>query len=518
MSMRVYPNPYEYRKPVSFSGPYAFIRRDEFDVIDELVFTRGENCLLVGGPKVGKTSLVGQLVHKRIVVPIPYCVGEGEQPGKFSLRSVRHQSSVNALMSFWEHIMFSLVDEVRQREEIDQEKAERLDSMGRIMLKKKGPIDNESVGRIGQRIAELDTRVTIVLDDFDDLVQDRSFTADFFEVLFEQMFILGVESKQMLRTIICSSVAAGRLYEMQENTLRGFFAAKVERASDSRKDEFRRLCDGFLADFGPLELGLFSINGIRELTNVAGWLPPGAWHEVYRESGGHPFVAQMFCYYAAKERRDRTHPIDWPEVRSFVEKDEEFKLFVEEICNACTEEERILIHVANGKPLPLSQRIQQIESRQLSFGGLPGSILVSAQRWEETQAILENLVSKPATKGMVFREAKPDEIEIGRPELVWVMREAVSEEQRAYYMVGARAIWRALWQRIPKTKRPSPTWHERFFRPVEWYYVIYLTLATYIAVWVILDMLGWDIGYARWAWPWMPLYSIIGWILNRRKR
>jgi hypothetical protein len=517
--MSVYPiSPYEYMRPLSPFQPYAFIQRNELNVIDELVFAQGGNCLLVGGPKVGKTSLIRRLARKSLTVPVSYRIGEEEQTGEFSLWGIRQRSSRDALTSLWRHVLFSLVDKVRGLEEIDQKKADRLDSMSRIMLKRKGPIDNESIGIVGQRIAEFGVRVALVLDDFDDLLQDRFFDADFFEALFEQLFVLAVESKRKFRTILCSSVAVGKPDMMQVHTLRGLLAAKVETAREVRKRRFQRLCDDFLADFDLLELSLFSTNEIRELVNMSGKLPADAWQEVYKESGGHPFLAQMFCYYAAKSCEDRTCPIEWPKIRDFVERDEAFNLFMEEVWNACTAEEMTLVRIASGNGSP--QQVRLIEAWKLPYGGLPWSIPVDSPRMTQTQtqSILESLVSKPATKGLIFREAKSDETRVGRPELVWVMREAVAEEQSEYYMVGARAVWRALQRQMPRARRPGPTRYERFFRPIEGYYVPYLTLTMYIVTWVILDVLKRDTDYAVWALPWILLYWIIGKVLDSLRR
>lgn len=239
-------------------------------------------------------------------------------------------------------------------------------------------------------------------------------------------------------------------------------SGQLERRRKSLDAEARARFDRAFRDLQkylktPVTLDPLSSQEIAALVGQAPLFPRYVSREVYRESGGHPFLAQALLHYLYANSDDGNPPIAWREALLQMGQDGLVAGFLRELYNQLSRPQRELLHIAAGTASNAQRRA--IRQGQLQRGQLPERFtwrpfVPKRLPWgmADTDMLMEDLVSVSSLMGLLFRKATDEEQEEKRPYLIQV------GNGPPRYVVSARFVWRAFRKGIPKLRIMRRWW------------------------------------------------------------
>lgn len=345
---------------------------------------------------------------------------------------------------------------------------------------------------LGKNLQELHENIKLVLafDDFDQLVENGTSDAD-------QL----TEVLRALRSLRGSSNFKIRLLQ----SLRDKPVKILYRKFPRQPEPLRIEIEAWTRDSVDIELTVMTQAEVKALIdNVGALFPQYVAREVFRETGGHPFLVQALCYFAFEERIaiERNPSVSdivvWIEVMNRMKQSEHIKRFIQDLLANLSQAERALIQQVTRKGDELGRLPNEITWRGGLFRRQTGKA--------ETSEIVNSLIREPYTRGLIFREADEDEIESAMPYLIRIDGEWPSTQ----YAIASRFIWRQLSEGVPKRSKPR-----RHLPELDVYQIPFFSLLLFMLPWFLFWWFGID---RRLAIPlvFLPsLYALIRWIIVR---
>lgn len=536
--VRIQPkNPFDYTKPAERE---IFVGRKE--ALDDVrtIILEGETpsiCCIVGGPKLGKTSLLEYLrwnvsTNQEMAFPQVYI-------GQIDCKSfLLPKNSIEWLGRQVVKTLTELLDEVQgktrgqieryhdrkralEREELEESVLEEerqwvarmkphIDTLSKIYVRAMSVSgllsgyssvshvrDFRSLGEDLQDIDDNNLILVLAFDDFDWLLEKSlDIGIDQVVAVLQGLQLLWGSCNLRLRLLQTLRHEPGRILEKRFQSSNMPEALVVEKKKWTQSSQV-------------IKLDLLSLDQVRHLANCAN--PPFAEYvarEVFRESGGHPFLAQALYFFAFNETQalfendplaEEIPPVGqvvpWISVIEDMEESKEIDRFCQEL---------------RGK-LPPSAEELLCEARRKKKSGepithwfqtLPARIEYQEGKWpfrrrssKGTKEIIKS-IDDSTLPGLLFRNAEEEEIAAGEPYLIGIEK---SEEE---YVIASRFLWRFLEKGVPRKRK---------FRPPEFdlMQTMYLSLFSFMMFWLILSVLGVNIVWAFVPAALVPLYSLI---------
>jgi hypothetical protein len=338
------------------------------------------DCLIVGGAKMGKTTLLHQLIHSLhgprekakptiqwqpqegqpqgnqqllVVVALPkspreFWLESGQLPnvpGEF-LEEVITARTIPTARDFWRILRWQLLGDIQKLRNLFADQSRKLAWLLDITWK----ASPANVYEIGERFANTQVTIALLIDDLDRYIEDRGFALEFFA----QLFSLSARANGAVRLVATSTVADLRY------TFEGRFRG-------NEKDNDYQIALSFLDSFyktEPVHLSPLIKLDVVKLAGLAKEFSLEDAERVYEESGGHPLLAQALCRQAWEEAQSKQPLIatDWDSIVEKTRNTEEVKGIV-----ACA---RQAIHPSRRKTMQIE--VISVLERLANRGRLEG--------------------------------------------------------------------------------------------------------------------------------------------------
>lgn len=441
-------NPFDYTQRVSH--PKDCVGRTTEIKQVEKCLQAGRICEVIGGAKIGKTSFLSSLAELGFPIAIVSCRQIADE--------VRKSVTLNVASMLWVRVTEELakatielqeVLEARQQQvEVQYERiASELKALSRVFRDTEvfRPVE---LHKVGERLAVLrpDEHILLAFDDFDELLSRDIMGGATLAGVLDSLLTLYEASGHKVWLVFTSTVELTELLVERRKGMDEETKARFDRPFN----DFQR----YLAP--PVVLKTLSEQEIKALGRRVPGFPPYASREIYRESGGHPFLAQALYYYAYLNNDEGDPLIAWGEVLKQAGQDGLVVGFLRGLSGQLSRAEHELLRIAMGTASN-AQKSAIRYGRRRGKGQLPQSFswrpfVPKRLPWgrANTNMVMKNLVSDPSLMGLLFRKATDEEQQGKRPYLIQV------GDGPRQYVASARFVWRAFRKGIPK--RPIRRW------------------------------------------------------------
>lgn len=278
----------------------------------------------------------------------------------------------------------------------------------------------------------------------------------------------------------------------------------------SKKNLPTKLSDVFQMPVKEIILSVMKSEQIKQLINqVEPELPDYIAFMIYRETGGHPFLVQLFCSYCYNslhnsekpESLTGTNTVDWIGFDGWIDSQLNGKKQLRDFFDS-------LLEVL---PRGLQELIAEGNKRSLNeqIGELPETISWKDKRFwmlpklqeQRTTELIDSLIESPTLGELIIRKASGEEV--NKPYCFQIG--LLDASQR--YVVTSRFIWHYL-PKSPLRSERKP-WLDDL-PEFDIYQLTFLSLFFYMLLWWILELLERD---TKWAIP-APIL-IVSYGLNR---
>lgn len=435
-------NPYDYTEPLSYEGWVG--RRTELEQA-EAVLDEHRVCQVIGQLKTGKSSFLYQL-SKEIGLPLAFV----------SCRTVVEEATKSSSSGPTSLFGKLLLEELRRiLEKFPQQPTELYTSLvGELSAIQRiwsdaSPArvgDFFEIGKqLGNLLGNLKGELLLAIDDIDVLISPRVIDPRSLAVMLDYALTLTQASASRVHLLLTSKTPLPDLFDRYQRLSR-----------DAKMDpSYRRVVEDLKRELAqPVFLKNFMIQEIEELRSQVLVLPSYVTREVWRESAGHPLIAQAWFYYLYQYSTlgAPSIEVEWGKVFRGVHQDALIIDLVRNTYERLSREQKELLRIAMGT-LSTRQRYA-IRYGELPFGQLPPSFsarpfllkCLSSHKVDTTN-VMNEFVSDPAVMGLFFRVADDYEVEEGRPYLI-----RIGEISPKQYVVSARTVWRLVARGLPKPR------------------------------------------------------------------
>lgn len=364
-------NPFDYARPVSpshFAGRKGVIAK----IYDGVLSKEAKDCLVLGSPKIGKSSLVGYLCDKESLMD--HCQSRSLKPEGVTIFVMEKQDYGNPY-EFWRRFVTKLVSATRQA---DIGKFGLLVNARRKLWSKETPPDSADMKQVGEVLKRIGITVVIIFDDFDELAKKKDFDAGFFDALLN-------------------------LREYSEGTVRFVAFADTDPSEIFRtRRDLGQVRSDFLDRFDSIDLVPFSPEEVRELV-VRGQptLTPEDAATIVKKTGGHPFLVQAFCFHAFN---GKTQDKSWEEIIGEVQKDSAVVAFINTLRESLSSPEVRVIRdaVRLGREGRLQPSYEGTDTMEVLDTLARKAVLQQVDRCGEAEVICYTYGGKPCIPGSLI--------------------------------------------------------------------------------------------------------------------
>ena len=365
----------------------------------------------------------------------------------------------------------------------------------RRLASKNGMVNPLEFRSVGEYLKELPDNITIAigLDNFDKFLIKGALTKNLLEEILDALEQLWVYSDGNIKLIQTFSEYPETVYKRLLPRIEA--DAQHPKSDHDNGGEFFR--DWLHVWVEPntkvFYLDLFSQEQIKEFLrsryidadiSLINYLA----REVFKETGGHPFLVQAICYsldatYYDEDSKKIKVPIDWLKIVRTVENSQQIHKFLVNLTQALSRnEQQLLKRLLHKGKRNVGIIPQEIEWRKMWL------LLFTTKRSVSTEKTIENIIQKPNTYNLILR--KPIANELKKPYII-----QIEGADDGGYLISSRFVWRQLDSCISVALTTDKS-YGHFLKPPSSLQMTFLILFVLMTGWILLEVLNISTAYA----------------------